>query len=93
MAAEHNPRRTLGIEAREQRLSRTDGYLADEAFLCGTGLEFAPIAAFDSHALTAWKEWPITPRIIDAYFQHVRGKPLDEISADALLGSGQYRER
>jgi branched-chain amino acid aminotransferase len=71
----------LGIEAREQRLSRTDAYLADEAFLCGTGLEFAPIAAFDSHALSAWKEWPTTPRIIDAYFQHARGKSLDEISA------------
>ncbi|HKG80272.1 MAG TPA: aminotransferase class IV [Pyrinomonadaceae bacterium] len=74
--------KTLGIEAREQRLSQTDGYLADEAFLCGTGLEFAPIAAFDSHALTAWKEWPITPRIIDAYFQHARGKTLEEISAE-----------
>lgn len=81
--------KTLGIEVREQRLSRTDGYLADEAFLCGTGLEFAPIAAFDSHALTAWKEWPITPHIIDAYFQHVRGKPLDEISADQTRGITQ----
>lgn len=85
--------KTLGIEAREQRLSQTDAYLADEAFLCGTGLEFAPIAAFDSHALTDWKEWSITLRIIDAYFQHVRGKPLDRISEEQPRGIAQGKGR
>jgi branched-chain amino acid aminotransferase len=70
----------LGIDAREQRLSRTDTYLADEAFLCGTGLEFAPVGAFENHVLKPWKEWPITPRIISAYFRAARGEPLDEIS-------------
>jgi len=74
----------LGIDAREQRLSRTDAYLADEAFLCGTGLEFAPVGSFEGHVLEPWKEWPITPRIISAYFRSARGEPFDEISEGPL---------
>jgi len=70
---------TLDIEAREQRLSRTDVYLADEAFLCGTGVEFAPIGAFGGHVLKSWKEARITAQIIDAYFRIVRGESMKEI--------------
>lgn len=70
----------LSIEAREQRLSRTDVYLADEAFLCGTGVEFAPIGAFGGHVLKPREEARITTRIIDAYFRIVRGESMKEIS-------------
>lgn len=70
--------KALGIEAREQRLTRTDACLADEAFLCGTGLEFAPIGAFEGYVLKPWQEWPLLPRIIAAYFRNVRGGPLGE---------------
>ena len=34
--------RDLGYEVREEDLSRTDLYLADEAFLCGTAAEIVP---------------------------------------------------
>lgn len=78
--------RALDIEAREQRLTRADACLADEAFLCGTGLEFGPIGAFEGYALKAWEEWPITTRIIDAYFRHVRGESLTDIASEPRGG-------
>ena len=66
----------LGIPAREQRLSRTDVYLADEAFLCGTGVEFAPIGAVGGHALPGETERRITSMIVEAYFRIVRGEAV-----------------
>jgi branched-chain amino acid aminotransferase len=85
--------KAFGIEAREQSVTRTDAYLADEAFLCGTGLEFAPIGAFEGHALGPWKDWPITPRILDAYFRHARGESLEEISARPAGSIARGKER
>jgi branched-chain amino acid aminotransferase len=63
----------LGIPALERRLSRTDAFLADEAFLCGTGVEFAPIERFDGYELRHAEQRPVTSRIIDAYFRLARG--------------------
>ncbi|MCL1474121.1 aminotransferase class IV [Argonema antarcticum] len=64
----------LGIRATERRLRPADAYLADEAFLCGTGIEIAPIASFDGHSLKKMAESPITNKICQAYFQLVRGE-------------------
>lgn len=66
----------LGIPAREARLTRTDAYMCEEAFLCGTGLEIGPIESFDNHALLAPEEARITARLIDAFFRLVRGQSL-----------------
>jgi len=62
----------LGLTAREAPLSRIDAYTADEAFLCGTGLEFAPVRSFDSHDCAQWPRHPATSALIDRYFQEVR---------------------
>jgi branched-chain amino acid aminotransferase len=66
----------LGIEAHERRLSRADACLAEEAFFCGTGVEFAPIGAFEGYTLKPWSEWQITTKIVDAYFRLVRGEAI-----------------
>jgi branched-chain amino acid aminotransferase len=63
--------RRLGYEVSEQRLSAEDAHAADEAFLCGTGLELAPIARFDDRPLPG--ERRIFPRLVEAYFARVRG--------------------
>lgn len=80
----------LGLDVRETRLSRSDAYLADEAFLCGTGIEIAPVKAFDGHVLAGGEARPITRRLIDAYFARVRARdpsdamvPLAETPARA----------
>lgn len=63
----------LGLTAEEGRVYRQDAYLADEAFLCGTGIEFAPVSGFDGHACRSWPDNPVTRRLIDEYFAYARG--------------------
>jgi branched-chain amino acid aminotransferase len=63
----------LGIPAREQRLTRTDAYTSEEAFLCGTGLEFGPIESFNGCPIGPAASPSLTSRIVDAYFWLARG--------------------
>lgn len=64
--------RTLGIPAEETHLRPTDLLESDEAFLCGTGLEIAPIGSVDGRTLRHAAELPITRRLLEAYFEHAR---------------------
>ncbi|WP_143662667.1 aminotransferase class IV [Streptomyces sp. CB03238] len=66
---------SLGAVAEETRLAREDVYAADEAFLCGTGLEFAPVASFDGRECRFHELRPLTRQLIIAYFEEVRGGP------------------
>jgi branched-chain amino acid aminotransferase len=68
----------LGIPAETGRLTRADAVLADEAFLCGTGIEFAPVCGFDSGQCRSWPQNPVTRRIVDRYFADVRHLPEEE---------------
>lgn len=62
----------LGLAAREAAVTRTDAYRADEAFLCGTGLEFGLVQSFDGQAAGAWPGNPVTRALINRYFEEVR---------------------
>jgi branched-chain amino acid aminotransferase len=77
----------LGVRAREAELSRQDAYTADEAFLCGTGIEIAPIMAFDGHQLGLWPAAGITRALITHYFMAVRNetRPQSVAGADSWL--------
>lgn len=68
--------RVLGIRASEGRLKATHAYLADEAFVCGTGIEFGPVASFDGYSLAQAEESPITNHLIEKFFKLVRGTSL-----------------
>jgi branched-chain amino acid aminotransferase len=63
--------RSLGWTVAERALAPGDAYRASEAFLCGTGLELAPIARIDDHRLAA--ERPVCTGLAKAYFGLVRG--------------------
>jgi branched-chain amino acid aminotransferase len=63
---------SLGLTACEAPVSRTDAYHADEAFLCGTGIEFAPVRSFDGRECSLWPLRPATSALIDRYFEEVR---------------------
>jgi branched-chain amino acid aminotransferase len=63
--------RDLGYEVREQTLLRTDLYLADEAFLCGTAAEVVPIRSVDDREIGQPGE--ITRKIQETYFAAVHG--------------------
>jgi branched-chain amino acid aminotransferase len=64
--------RDLGYEVREQTLLRTDLYLADEAFLCGTAAEVVPIREVDDRRIGDPGE--ITRKIQETYFATVHGE-------------------
>ena len=64
--------RDLGYEVREQTLLRTDLYLADEAFLCGTAAEVVPIRSVDDREIGDPGE--ITRKIQETYFAIVHGQ-------------------
>lgn len=62
----------LGIEAGEGPVSRSLAYGCDEAFLCGTALEIAPIASFDDRPVRLPAPGPLTERITATYFERAR---------------------
>ena len=61
----------LGIEPLEREIDRTELYVSDEAFLCGTAAEIIPILSIDGFHLTGG---PITSSIKKVYFDVVRGR-------------------
>lgn len=62
-----------GMAAAETELTRQDAYAADEAFLCGTGIEIAPVRSFDDHEVRLSGATPVTRTLIDRYFEAARG--------------------
>jgi branched-chain amino acid aminotransferase len=61
----------LGYTVVEKALIRSDLYLADEVFMCGTAAEVTPLASVDDHELSVG---PVTFEIQKAYLETVRGQ-------------------
>ena len=64
----------LEIPVAERSLGRTELYLADEAFYCGTGQEIMPIVAFDGRPVGEGVPGPVTRRLQAAFDGIVRGR-------------------
>jgi branched-chain amino acid aminotransferase len=62
----------LGIPAEEAHLRPADLLECDEAFLCGTGIEIAPIGSVDGRTLRHAADLPLTRRLLEAYFERAR---------------------
>src|SRR5256712_6966095 len=63
-----------GIPTAIRQIDRTELYIADEAFLCGTGTQINFITKIDNRPLGEGMLGPITERIRRIYFEAVRGK-------------------
>ena len=63
----------LGMDVYEREIARTELYVADEAFFCGSGYEITPILSVDGFPLGDGKVGPITQRLYNAYMDIVRG--------------------
>ncbi|WP_431981511.1 branched-chain amino acid transaminase [Streptomyces qinglanensis] len=66
--------RDLGMEVREQSLTRSELYVADEAFLTGTAAELVPVASVDDRPLASNGCGPVAKQLRDAFHQVVRGR-------------------
>ena len=64
----------LGVPAREERFTRDEVYLADEAFFTGTAAEVTPIRELDDRRVGDGRPGPVTRRLQDLFFAIVRGR-------------------
>jgi branched-chain amino acid aminotransferase len=64
----------LGLEVIEREIDRTELYIADEAFFCGTGAQVSPVTMIDNRPLSDGNIGPITKKLQNLYFDVVRGK-------------------
>ena len=64
----------IGIPVVERQIDRTEVFLADEAFFCGTGVQIVAIAEVDHRPVGTGKLGPVVSRLRQLYFDTVRGK-------------------
>jgi branched-chain amino acid aminotransferase len=63
-----------GLKIEIRSIDRSEIYVADEMFLCGTGVQISPVIELDHRPVGSGSVGPITRRIRDAYFDAVRGR-------------------
>ena len=63
-----------GIEIAEERFTRDELYIADEAFFTGTAAEITPIREVDGRTIGNGKPGGITKKLQSLFFDIVRGK-------------------
>lgn len=64
----------LGRQVVEREIDRTELYLAEEVFLCGSGMEVVPVIAVDRLPVGNGRIGPVTAAIQDTYFRVARGQ-------------------
>jgi branched-chain amino acid aminotransferase len=64
----------LGVEVVERPIDRTEIYLAEEVFFCGTGVQLAAITKVDHRPIGIGRMGPITKQLRQLYFDVVRGR-------------------
>jgi branched-chain amino acid aminotransferase len=64
----------FGLEVHEERFTRDEVYIADEAFFTGTAAEVTPIKELDNRSIGNGKPGPITKKLQAAYFDIVHGR-------------------
>ena len=64
----------LGIETVERQIDRTELYVAEEAFFCGTGVQIVAITEIDHRSVGTGEIGPIVRKLRELYFSIARGK-------------------
>jgi branched-chain amino acid aminotransferase len=64
----------LGLEVVERSVDRTELYVCDELFLCGTGAQVAPVIELDHRKIGNGRVGEHTRRLQELYFRAVRGE-------------------
>ena len=67
-------RADLGIPVVERPIGRTELYVADEVFLCGTGAEVTSVRSVDRRMVGNGQIGPVTKRLSDHFEAVVRGR-------------------
>ena len=67
-------REELGIDTLVRPVDRTELYVADEVFFCGTGVQIAAVATIDHRQIGDGRIGPLTRKLRELYFDIVRGR-------------------
>jgi branched-chain amino acid aminotransferase len=67
-------REELGLETVVRTVDRTELYVAEEVFLCGTGAQLSPVVEIDHRQIGDGQVGPITRKLTSLYFDVVRGR-------------------
>ncbi|MAS35668.1 MAG: branched chain amino acid aminotransferase [Anaerolineaceae bacterium] len=70
----HLLRHELGVEVVERPIDRTEVYLAEEMFMCGTGAQISPVTRIEHRDVGDGEIGPITRRLRDLYMDVVHGR-------------------
>jgi len=70
--------RDKGYEVIEERFTRDELYIADEAFFTGTAAELTPIREVDERKIGAGQRGPVTEDIQNAFFDIIKGKAAEK---------------
>lgn len=64
----------IGLPVVERQIDRTEVFLADEAFFCGTGVQIVAIAEVDHRPIGSGTLGPVVAQLRSLYFDLVRSK-------------------
>jgi branched-chain amino acid aminotransferase len=64
----------LGIPVEQRGIDRSELYISDEAFFCGTGVQVAWIEQIDGRTVGTGQQGPIAKQLYDTLFAIFRGK-------------------
>lgn len=64
----------LGLAVEERDIDRSELYIAEEAFVCGTGAQVAAVGTIDGRPVGDGQRGPITAQLQEMFFDIVRGK-------------------
>ena len=67
-------REEIGVPVLEREIDRSEVYIADEAFFCGSGAEVQPIVSVDHYPVGDGAVGRLTKRVQDLYFAIAAGK-------------------
>jgi branched-chain amino acid aminotransferase len=63
----------MGLTVEERPIDRTELYIADEAFMCGTAAEITPVVSVDRYQLGDGEIGPVTRELEDIFLGVLRG--------------------
>jgi branched-chain amino acid aminotransferase len=64
----------LGLDVVERSIDRSELYVADELFLCGTGAQISPVVEVDRRPVGDGEPGPLTLRLQTMYFDICKGR-------------------
>lgn len=63
----------MGIEVQERSIDRTELYICDEAFLCGSAMEITPVLSIDRYSVNSGQQGSLTNELHKAYLEAAVG--------------------